>query len=55
MLGGLAPLAHLLRVLVEPALHGLENMLMLPTGDPRFSSGGTWYTDSVRKVLASGP
>jgi hypothetical protein len=31
MFDGFAPLPHLLRVLIEPALDGLENMLMLPT------------------------
>jgi len=34
MLDRLAPLAHFLRMLVEPALHCLENVLMLPSGDP---------------------
>ena len=29
----LASLAHLLRMLVEPTLHGFENVLMLPSGD----------------------
>src|ERR1017187_6856568 len=39
MLDRLAPLAHLLRMLVEPALHRLENALMFPSGDcPRRSS-----------------
>jgi hypothetical protein len=27
-------------MLVEPALYGLENMLMLPTGDPTLLGGG---------------
>jgi hypothetical protein len=30
MLDRLTPLAHFFRVLVEPALDGFENMLMLP-------------------------
>ena len=34
MLDHLAPLAHLLRMLIEPALHCLEDVLMLPSGDP---------------------
>jgi hypothetical protein len=29
----LAPLAHFLRVIVEPTLHGLEHLLMLPACD----------------------
>jgi choline dehydrogenase-like flavoprotein len=40
MLDRLAPLAHFFRVLVEPALHGFENMLMLPARDPSFLAGG---------------
>jgi hypothetical protein len=32
MLDCFAPLAHLLRMLVEPALHRLDNMLVLPSG-----------------------
>jgi hypothetical protein len=31
MLDRLTPLAHFFRMLVEPALNGLENLLMLPT------------------------
>jgi hypothetical protein len=34
VLDRLAPLAHGLRVLIEPPLHGFENMLMLPARDP---------------------
>src|SRR5262249_14107373 len=34
MLGGLATLAHSVRVLVEPLLYGLQHMLMLPARDP---------------------
>ena len=34
MLDRLAPLTHLLRMLVKPTLHGFENMLVLPTRDP---------------------
>ena len=40
MLNRLAPLAHLLRMLVEPALYRIENGLMLPSGDPSLFSGG---------------
>jgi hypothetical protein len=31
MLDRLTPLTHFLRMLIKPALHGLENMLMLPS------------------------
>ncbi len=34
MLDGFAPLAHLLRMLVEPLLDGLKDMLVFPAGDP---------------------
>src|SRR5262249_53147308 len=40
MLDRLAPLAHFFWVLVEPALDGLENLLMLPTRDPSLLAGG---------------
>ena len=40
VLDGLAPLAHLLRMLVEPTLHRLENVFMLPSGDPSLRGGG---------------
>jgi hypothetical protein len=46
MLDRLAPLAHLLRMVVEPALHRFENMLMLPSGDA--SSG---RREGCKKVL----
>jgi hypothetical protein len=35
VLDRLASLPHFLRVLVEPALHRFEHMLMLPAGEPR--------------------
>ena len=47
MLDRLAPLAHLLRMLVEPALHGLENVLMLPSGDPSLLAGGAAMLDGA--------
>src|ERR1700747_2687109 len=50
MLDRLAPLSHLFRVLVEPALDGFENMLMLPAGDPSLLAGGTAVPDGA--VLA---
>jgi hypothetical protein len=31
---------HLLRMLVEPALNGFENVLMFLSGDPSFLAGG---------------
>ena len=36
VLDGLAPLAHFFRMLIEPALHRLKNVLILPSGDPTF-------------------
>src|SRR5690348_4542290 len=50
MLDRLAPLAHLLRMLVEPALHRLQNVLMLPSGDPSLLGGGA--AGSKRTALA---
>ena len=47
MLDGFAPLAHLLRMLVEPALNRLENMLMLPSGDPPLFAGGAVVLDGA--------
>jgi hypothetical protein len=50
MFNGLAPLAHLLRMLVEPALHGFDNVLMFPSRDPSLLAGGTAMFDGA--VLA---
>src|SRR5262245_51587540 len=36
MLNGLAPLTHLFWMLVEPALHGFEHMLVLPSRGQSF-------------------
>src|SRR6185437_9565185 len=47
MLDRLAPLAHFFRVLVEPALDGFENMLMLPARDPSFLAGGAAVLDGA--------
>jgi hypothetical protein len=47
MLDRLAPLAHFFRVLVEPALDGFENMLMLPARDPSLLAGGTAVLDGA--------
>jgi hypothetical protein len=45
MLDRLAPLAHLLRMLVQPSLHRVENMLMLPPGDASLLAGGAGVLD----------
>src|SRR5665648_423246 len=47
MLDRLAPLAHLLRMLVEPTLHRLENALMFPSGDPSLLAGGATVLDGA--------
>src|SRR3974390_2151434 len=39
MFGGLAPLAHGPRVLVEALLYGVQHMLMPPAGDPPLLAG----------------
>ena len=39
MLDRFAPLTHLLRMLVEPTLHCLDNMFMLPSRDQSFLGG----------------
>jgi hypothetical protein len=43
----LAPLAHLLRMLVEPTLHGFDDVLMLPSRDPSLLGGGTAMLDGA--------
>src|SRR6202048_5344937 len=50
MLTRLAPLAHFFRVLVEPALDGFENMLMLPARDPSFLAGGAAVFDGAARA-----
>jgi len=50
MLDRLAALAHLLRMLVEPALNGFKNLLMFPSRDPSFLAGGASGLD--RTALA---
>src|SRR5690242_17363515 len=47
MLDRLAPLAHFFWVLVEPALDGFENMLMLPARDPSLLAGGAAVLDGA--------
>src|SRR5271169_1454858 len=51
MLGRLPPLAHSLRVLIETLLHGFENVLMFPTGDPSLLPGSAAVLDGA--ALAS--
>src|SRR6202790_419106 len=36
MLNRLAPTAHGLGILIQPLLHGFDNVLMLPSRDPAF-------------------
>ena len=60
MLDRLAPLAHFFRVLVEPALDGFGNMLMLPARGPSLLAGGAAVLDGavpagVGPVAAAGP
>src|SRR5262245_9334905 len=50
MLDRLSPLAHLFGMLVEAALHGVEHMLMLPSGDASLFGGGAAMLD--RAALA---
>jgi hypothetical protein len=52
MLGRLAPLTHLLRMLVEPALHRVEDVLMLPSGDATFLAGGAAVPDGAGLTCA---
>ena len=54
MLNRLTPLAHFFRMLVEPALNGLENLLMLPTRDPSLFAGGAAVLD-VAALASVGP
>jgi hypothetical protein len=52
MLYRLAPLVHLLRILVEPVLHRLEHVLILPSGDPSLlRSGGTGLDGQLWQAL----
>src|SRR5215475_13940789 len=47
MLNGLAPLTHLFWMLVEPALHGFEHMLVLPSRGQSFLGGSTAMLDGT--------
>jgi hypothetical protein len=51
MLDRLAPLAHLFRMFVEPALHSFENVLVLPSGDPTLLA--QWCSGCPCKSVAS--
>jgi hypothetical protein len=57
MLNRLAPAAHGLRILIQPLLHGFENVLVLPSCDPAFFGCGALILDcagltGVRPVAA---
>jgi hypothetical protein len=54
MLDRFAPLAHLLRMLVEPALNGFENVLMLQSCDPSLLGGGTAMFDGAALAWRKG-
>src|ERR1700751_1993281 len=54
MLGCLSTLAHGLRVLVEALLYGLQDMLMLPTGDPSLLASGAAAFDTAT-MTGAGP
>ncbi len=54
MLDGFAPLAHLFRMLVEPLLDGLENMFVLPAGNPALLARGALILDGA-PLAGSGP
>src|SRR5580704_1542771 len=47
MLDCFAPLPHLLRMLIEPALHLIENVLIHPSGDPPFFALGAAALDGA--------
>jgi len=47
VLDRLAALTHLLRMLIEPALHRFQHMLMLPSGDPSFLAGRATVFDGA--------
>jgi hypothetical protein len=47
MLDCFAPLTHLFWMLVEPALHRFENMLVLPPGDASLLAAGASLLDGA--------
>jgi hypothetical protein len=51
VLDRLAPLAHGLRVLIEPPLHDFENMLMLPARDPALFG---WRATALDRAARAG-
>src|SRR5207342_3761618 len=53
MLDRLAPLTHLFGMLVEPALHGFENMLVLPSRDQSLLGSGTAMLDGATLTSVS--
>ena len=60
MLDRLAPLAHLLRMFVEPPLDGLKNLFVLPARDPMLLACGALVLDGavladIGPVTAQGP
>ena len=54
MLDRFAPLAHLLGVLVEPPLDGLEDVFVLPAGDPALPARGAAILDGA-SLAGRGP
>jgi hypothetical protein len=60
MLDRFALLPHRLWMLIEPALNGFENVLMLPSGDPTLLAGSATLLDdtalaSIGPVARNGP
>ena len=47
VLDGFAPLAHLFRMLVEPLLDGLEDVFVLPAGNPALLARGAAILDGA--------
>ena len=47
MLNGFTPLAHLLRMLIEPPLDGLKDVFVLPAGNPAFLARGALILDGA--------
>ena len=47
VLDGFAPLAHLLRMLVEASLDGLEKVFVFPAGDPALFARGATMLDGA--------
>src|SRR5271154_7346751 len=47
MLNRLAPTAHGLGILIQPLLHGFDDVLMLPSRDPAFFARSTLLLDGA--------